>query len=83
MIVRCQRRSRSKLWRKGEESGHVQTVEQVLVDCDGDTILMKVSQQGPACHEGYRSCFFRELSEQGPRVVAERMRHPADMYRKP
>ena len=51
-------RSRNKLWYKGEESGHVQTVVQILVDCDRDTILMKVNQQGAACHKGYESCFF-------------------------
>lgn len=50
-------RSRGELWRKGETSGHVQTVEQVSLDCDGDTVLLQVSQQGPACHTGTRSCF--------------------------
>ncbi|HIW98785.1 MAG TPA: phosphoribosyl-AMP cyclohydrolase [Candidatus Nesterenkonia stercoripullorum] len=50
-------RSRGELWRKGETSGHLQTVEQISLDCDGDTVLMQVSQQGPACHTGTRSCF--------------------------
>ncbi len=50
-------RSRSELWRKGETSGHVQTVEQISLDCDADTVLMKVRQKGPACHTGTRSCF--------------------------
>jgi len=55
-------RSRERLWRKGEESGHVQTVEEVRLDCDGDVILLKVRQQGGiACHTGRRSCFFRRL----------------------
>ena len=55
-------RSRNKLWRKGEESGHVQEVRGVYVDCDADTVLLKVKQVGgAACHEGYKSCFFREL----------------------
>ncbi len=53
-------RSRKRLWRKGEESGHVQHVRELYIDCDGDTLLVKVEQTGEAaCHEGYRSCFFR------------------------
>ena len=56
-------RSRNRLWRKGEESGHVQEVRGVYVDCDADTVLLKVKQVGgAACHEGYKSCFFRELA---------------------
>ena len=74
-------RSKNRLWRKGEESGHVQRVLAILVDCDADTILLKVEQHGPACHEGYRSCFFRELSEGGLKVVQERLVDPADIYR--
>ena len=54
-------RSRKKLWRKGETSGHVQTVSEIRIDCDGDTVLMKVRQEGAACHKGYRNCFFRKL----------------------
>ena len=55
-------RSRNKLWRKGEESGHVQEVRGVFIDCDADTVLLKVKQiGGAACHEGYASCFFREV----------------------
>ena len=54
-------RSRNKLWRKGEESGHVQEVRDIFIDCDADTILLKVHQiGGAACHEGYKSCFFRQ-----------------------
>ncbi len=73
-------RSRGRLWRKGEESGHTQEIKQILIDCDGDTILLKVKQRGVACHEGYKSCFFRELSPTGPRIVAERLVDPADVY---
>ena len=54
-------RSRNSLWKKGESSGHVQQITEVLVDCDEDTLLYKVSQTGPACHTGTKSCFFREL----------------------
>ena len=54
-------RSRNTLWKKGESSGHVQQIMEVLVDCDEDTLLYKVSQNGPACHTGKKSCFFRKL----------------------
>ncbi len=73
-------RSKGRLWRKGEESGHLQQVVQILIDCDADTILLKVEQQGPACHEGYRSCFFRELSPGGVKVIQERLVDPATIY---
>lgn len=73
-------RSRRRLWRKGEESGHMQEVRAVLVDCDADTILLKVKQVGAACHEGYRSCFFREVRPEGVRVVGERVFDPAVVY---
>src|SRR5205085_10318005 len=53
-------RSRNKLWLKGESSGHVQHVKSIRLDCDGDTLLIRVEQVGAACHEGYYSCFFRE-----------------------
>ncbi len=56
-------RSRKKLWKKGEESGNVQKVHDVLVDCDGDTLLYIVEQTGPACHTGNETCFFRKLRE--------------------
>jgi phosphoribosyl-ATP pyrophosphohydrolase/phosphoribosyl-AMP cyclohydrolase len=56
-------RSRAKLWKKGEESGHVQKVVSIQYDCDGDCILLKVIQEGPACHTGNRSCFYRYIQE--------------------
>src|SRR5438105_13999426 len=63
-------RSRGRLWRKGEESGNVQEVRQVCIDCDADTILLKVHQiGGAACHEGYPSCFFRAVDGPNLRVV--------------
>jgi phosphoribosyl-AMP cyclohydrolase len=55
-------RSRQKLWKKGEESGHVQQVKEVLLDCDGDTLIYSVDQVGPACHTGEMTCFFRKLA---------------------
>jgi phosphoribosyl-AMP cyclohydrolase len=76
-------RSRQKLWRKGEESGHVQQVREVYLDCDADTILLKVHQVGgAACHEGYASCFFRKVEPDGLRVVGERVFDPSQVYRK-
>ncbi len=54
-------RSRKKLWKKGEESGHFQTVTEIHVDCDSDAVLYLVNQAGAACHEGYESCFFRDI----------------------
>jgi len=75
-------RSRNRLWRKGEESGHTQQVQAVLVDCDGDTILLKVRQQGgAACHQGYRSCFFRQFAPEGLKTIAERVFEPGQVYR--
>ncbi|HJT31938.1 MAG TPA: phosphoribosyl-AMP cyclohydrolase [Pirellulales bacterium] len=75
-------RSRGRLWRKGEESGHVQMVSSILVDCDGDTILLRVRQLGgAACHEGYRSCFFREVTPEGVRIISEQVFDPSVVYR--
>jgi phosphoribosyl-AMP cyclohydrolase len=75
-------RSRQRLWRKGETSGHVQKVREIYVDCDGDAVLLKVDQTGAACHEGFESCFFRRLEEGEWRVIAERLVEPATIYTK-
>lgn len=76
-------RSRSKLWRKGEESGNVQEVDSIHLDCDNDTILLKVKQIGDAaCHTGYRSCFFRKVTPEGLEVVGERVFDPKEVYKK-
>lgn len=76
-------RSRQKLWRKGEESGNVQEVVDILIDCDRDTIVLKVKQiGGAACHEGYRSCFYRRLDEGDWVVENERVFDPEEVYRK-
>jgi phosphoribosyl-AMP cyclohydrolase len=72
--------SRQSLWVKGESSGNTQEVVEVRVDCDADAVLLKVRQRGPACHEGYRNCFFRLVEPTGWRVTAERLRDPAEMY---
>ena len=75
-------RSRNKLWKKGEESGNMQEVKEIRVDCDNDTLVIKVNQIGDAaCHEGYRSCFFRVLEKDGTlRVDGIRVFNPADVY---
>jgi phosphoribosyl-AMP cyclohydrolase len=76
-------RSRGKLWRKGEESGNVQEVREVFIDCDADTILLKVHQiGGAACHEGYASCFFRQVNDGAVQVIGERLFDPAEVYKK-
>ncbi|MGB7727998.1 MAG: phosphoribosyl-AMP cyclohydrolase [Candidatus Acidiferrum sp.] len=77
-------RSRNRLWKKGETSGHVLRVREVRVDCDADALLFLVEAVGPGvCHEGYRSCFFRSLESDGSSlVVAERVFVPMDIYGK-
>jgi phosphoribosyl-AMP cyclohydrolase len=76
-------RSRNRLWRKGEESGHVQEVRDIFLDCDGDTILLKVHQVGgAACHEGYQSCFFRRVEGESLEVIGERVFDPKQVYKK-
>lgn len=75
-------RSRGRLWKKGEQSGHVQQLREVYIDCDADTILLKVEQIGEAaCHEGYVSCFFRRLTEGKLQVVGKRVFDPQQVYR--
>ncbi len=64
-------RSRQKFWMKGETSGHIQEVKNVTFDCDGDTLLVQVNQTGAACHEGYRSCFFRSVRPSGEAEITE------------
>ena len=84
--------SRQKQWLKGESSGNVQTVKEMYIDCDADAIIMKVEQIGAACHEGYRSCFFRQLNidkenididnltDEDVKVISERLFDPKEMY---
>ena len=75
-------RSRQEYWIKGETSGHTQTVKSIAFDCDGDALLIKVEQKGGACHIGYRSCFFREVSSDGnsSRIVGEKVFNPDEVY---
>jgi phosphoribosyl-AMP cyclohydrolase len=78
-------RSRQRLWRKGEESGNVQELKELFYDCDADTLLVKVHQiGGAACHEGYKSCFFRKINPQTRSVstVGERVFDPKAVYKK-
>ena len=75
-------RSRNQLWKKGETSGHVLRLKQALVDCDADALLLLVEPVGPGvCHEGYRSCFFRELSANGDaRIIADKTFSTEQVY---
>jgi phosphoribosyl-AMP cyclohydrolase len=76
-------RSRNKLWHKGEESGNVQKVKELFIDCDGDAILLKVEQiGGAACHTGKRSCFFRKLEDGGVIDVGTQIFDPKEVYKK-
>jgi phosphoribosyl-AMP cyclohydrolase len=74
-------RSRGKLWKKGEQSGNMQELVEMRIDCDLDTVLLRVKQKGPACHVGYRSCFYRSVESDGTLGVrGERLMTPEDMY---
>ena len=75
-------RSRQEYWIKGETSGHTQTVRTVAFDCDADALLIKVEQKGGACHTGYRSCFFREVSpdDNATRIVGDKVFDPDAVY---
>jgi phosphoribosyl-AMP cyclohydrolase len=78
-------RSRQKLWKKGEESGHMQKVEQILVDCDQDCLLLKVSVDAGQCHVGYQSCFYRSLKKDSTdqlATVSKKVYDPKETYRK-
>lgn len=74
-------RSRGRLWRKGEESGNIQHVRAIYIDCDADAILLKVEQVGgAACHTGRRSCFFREITPEGVKTIGQPLFDPAQVY---
>lgn len=74
-------RKRKEIWQKGEESGNSQKVREIRIDCDGDSILFDVDPEGPACHKGYRSCFYRKIEENGDfSLVMERKFDPDEVY---
>ena len=76
-------RSRQKLWVKGESSGHVQLVREIRIDCDNDTVLLKVKQIGEAaCHKGYKSCFFRKVENNEAVITDEIVFDPKEVYKK-
>lgn len=77
-------RSRGKYWMKGESSGHFQVVKDITFDCDADVLLIQVEQTGPACHEGFRSCFFRSVGTNGAEITtnADRLATPEQIYGK-
>ena len=75
-------RSRQKYWMKGESSGNTQQVKDVAYDCDGDTLLIQVEQIGAACHEGYKSCFFRSVKDDEGVETEERLVDPEELYGK-
>ena len=75
-------RSKSRIWKKGESSGHMQIVKEIFLDCDSDTLLLKVIQMGEAaCHEGYRSCFFRKIEGDDFRIESKPLFDPKEIYR--
>ena len=76
-------RSRQTLWIKGESSGHQQLVKEIWIDCDNDTVLLKIEQLGgAACHTGYRSCFFRQVSDGQATTVGQPVFNPEEVYNK-
>ena len=76
-------RSRQKYWMKGESSGHTQEVKAIYTDCDVDTLVIEVVQHGAACHDGYYSCFYRKLDDQGQwQVIADKLFDPNKVYKK-
>jgi phosphoribosyl-AMP cyclohydrolase len=75
-------RSRQKFWMKGETSGHTQSVRDIAFDCDGDTLLIQVEQVGAACHEGFKSCFFRSVDGEGDafKITEPQLKPPGEIY---
>ena len=78
-------RSRQKLWKKGQESGHLQKVEQILIDCDQDCLVLKVTISAGQCHVGYKSCFYRALKKDNDKkleLIADKVYDPKEIYKK-
>jgi phosphoribosyl-AMP cyclohydrolase len=76
-------RSKKRLWKKGEESGHVQEIQKVFIDCDFDSILFKVQQHGAACHMGYFTCFFKQFIDGDFKIVSKKIFRPEEVYKNP
>ena len=75
-------RSRSLLWKKGETSGHVQEIQQIIIDCDSDSLLFKVKQIGAACHKGFDTCFYNEFVDGELKIIGKKVFNPDDVYKK-
>jgi phosphoribosyl-AMP cyclohydrolase len=75
-------RSRKTLWKKGETSGHVQEIQNVITDCDNDSILFKVKQIGAACHKGYDTCFYNEFKDGELKIIGKKVFNPDEVYKK-
>jgi phosphoribosyl-AMP cyclohydrolase len=78
-------RSRNELWKKGQQSGHLQKIEQILVDCDQDCLILKVTVDAGQCHVGYQSCFYRALKNNTDKkleIIAEKVYDPQETYKK-
>ena len=75
-------RSKNRLWKKGETSGNTQEIKEILIDCDADTLIFKVKQNGVACHKGYRSCFYRKKVGANFEKIAEPLIEPDQLYKK-
>ena len=75
-------RSRNALWKKGESSGHVEEIVQVITDCDNDSLLFKVKQIGAACHKGYDTCFYSEFEKGALNIIGKKIFNPEDVYKK-
>lgn len=75
-------RSRKELWKKGEISGHFQEIQQIIIDCDKDSLLLKVKQIGASCHEGYDTCFYNEYINGRIKIIGKKIFNPEKVYKK-
>jgi len=73
-------RSRQKIWVKGKTSGNTQQIKEIWIDCDDDTVLLKVEQRGGACHTGYKSCFYKKVENGSVRIIGEPVFNPKEVY---
>ncbi len=81
-LVHFYSRTRDTLWLKGETSGNYLVVKEIYIDCDEDTILLKVESKGPVCHEGYKTCFYRKLENNELKIIEKRVCDPGEAYGK-